>query len=410
MKIYISGITGTAMGALAIMAKEAGLKVCGSDLSAGAVMPELLENKIEVKIGKQDGKFLREKIEAGEVGWFVYTSALAQDHAELRLAREMGIRVSKRDELILAITKQLRLKMVAVAGTHGKTTTTAMIIWACQKLGIPVSHLVGSTLPYANAGHYAIGSKFIIYEADEYDRNFLNFHPWLSVITVVDYDHPDIYPTEEDYKMAFAQFIRQSERTIADVKIDRRIKLAGKLRRKDASFAATAVSAIAKTARKNIDEEKIISVLNDFPGAGRRFEQIYDGVYTDYAHHPVEIKATLEMAQEEAINREKKGVVVIYEPHQNTRQHEIFPMYKKIFSKIHKVFWLPTFLTRENPELLVLRPKDFVESLEDSDGETAEMNKELEKKLKSYQKDGYLILLMTAGPADGWLRKIKWGE
>lgn len=395
------------MGALAIFAKEAGMNVCGSDRSAGAVSEELRKHKISFQIGKQDGNYLRRKFTEGKVDWFVYTSALPQDHPELVLARKLGLRVSKRDELIRALQDELGLKMVAVAGTHGKTTTTSMIIWACQRLGIPVSHLVGSTLPYAQAGHYAEGSEFMIYEADEYDRNFLHFCPWLSVITVVDYDHPDIYPTPEDYKNAFAQFVRQSRSTIIDEKIDRKIKLAGKVRRQDASLALAAVKKMMKSLKMETKEDEMAKILSEFPGAGRRFERLTENIYSDYAHHPSEIKATMEIAREQAEMNGNKGVVVVYEPHQNVRQHEVFPGYKRAFVGADKIYWLPTYLVRENPELVVYQPKDFIRSLENGEvAEAAECDEKLAKKIRKYASDNYLVVLMTAGPADGWLRGV----
>ena len=91
--------------------------------------------------------------------------------------------------------------MVAVAGTHGKTTTTSMIVWACLKLGLPAAYIVGSTLGFAPSGSYKESDEYFIYEADEYDRNFLKYHPWLSVIVSVSYDHPDIYKTPEEYSL-----------------------------------------------------------------------------------------------------------------------------------------------------------------------------------------------------------------
>ena len=96
-----------------------------------------------------------------------------------------------------------------------------------------------------------------------------------------------------------------------------------------------------------------------------------------------------------------------YEPHQNIRQHEIFDDYKEAFIGAEKIFWLPTYLTREDPNLATLRPEDFIESLVNKDvAEPASCNTSLEKILKKYQKEGFLVLLMTAGPADAWLRKL----
>ena len=404
MNIYISGISGTGMGPLALMAKNAGFSVCGSDLSEGAIYNELVKAGIEVAIGEQDGEFLREKLEGG-VDWFVYTSALPEDHAELKIAREAGIRCTKRDDLTAFLVEKLGLKMVAVAGTHGKTTTTAMIVWAALKLGLPVSYIVGTTLGFAASGSYRAGDKFFVYEADEYDRNFLKFHPWLAVIPVVSYDHPDIYPMEEDYRGAFEQFKSQSEKVIepADGVGIEDFKLAGEARRIDAGLAVEAVLAMGQG---SVERSELIAVLNEFPGVGRRFERLSEGVYTDYAHHPEEIAATVGIAKEEAEMRGNKGVVVVYQPHQNVRQHEVRDGYKDAFVGASKIFWLPTYLVREDPDLPVLTPEELISGLVNKEvAEVAELNEVLAEKLRGYLADDYLVILMTAGPADAWLRK-----
>ena len=406
MKVYISGISGTAMGPLAIMAKEAGMEVCGSDKNAGAVTPELEAKNIRFEIGAQDGGFLRAQNDAGKIDWFVYTSALPKDHAELLLAQELGIKVSKRDEFIAYLVEELGLKMVAVAGTHGKTTTTSAIIWAALKLGLPVAWLVGTTLGFAEAGCYHEGAKFLVYEADEYDRNFLYYHPWLSIITVISYDHPDIYKTRYEYIEAFEQFKAQSETVIENYVEDNRINLAGAVRRQDVTMAMEAVKKIATEIGQEIDEAKLVEIMNDFPGVGRRFERLAEGIYTDYAHHPEEIAATMNIAREEAELRGFKGVVAVYEPHQNTRQHEVKYDYPEAFVGADKIFWLPTYLTRENPDLKVLTPADFIGTLANKEvAEPAEMNDELLLKLQHLREEGYLILLMTAGPADKTYRE-----
>jgi UDP-N-acetylmuramate--alanine ligase len=413
MNIYISGISGTGMGPLALMAKDAGHNVYGSDLEEGPVARELRQHGIDFRIGPQDGSYLQELQEQTRIDWFVHTAALPKDHTELKLADLYGIRISKRDQLISFLVSQLNLKMVAIAGTHGKTTTTAMLIWAARRLRLPASYSVGTTLSYAPSGQYTSGDEFFIYEADEYDRNFLYFHPWLSVITNVSYDHPDIYATPEDYKAAFTQFESQSQKVIHGGKIDSRFSLSGSLRREDATSALQALKEMVEASGLNISEERIIEVLNEFPGAGRRFERIRFGFYSDYAHHPEEISETIKMAKEEAAKLEMQGVVVVYQPHQNTRQHQVRAGYKTAFDGVDKLFWLPTFLTREDTSLAVIEPKDFVSELELSGvapddtpiAEAAEMDDFLADKLNFFRAEDYLILLLAAGPADGWFRQ-----
>ena len=401
MKIYISGISGTGMGPLALMAKAAGFDVCGSDLSKGAIYDELIKAGIEVYIGEQDGEFLKRKLEG--LDWFCYTSALKDTHMELVTARKAGVKCTKRDDLTAYLVEKLGLKMIAVAGTHGKTTTTAMIIWAAIRLKVPVSYIVGTTLGFAPSGAYHPGDKYFVYEADEYDRNFLKYHPWLSVITVIDYDHPDIYPTRQDYEVAFTQFKGQSENVIDVPAMEtERFKLAGEARRYDASLAFSAMQMVMP----DVDSKKLVEILNRFPGVGRRLEKITDGLYTDYAHHPDEIRATVGVALEQAEMDGKKGVVVIYQPHQNTRQYAVREGYKDAFLGVERVLWLPTYLTREDPDLPVLTAQELASELKNKEVvEIVELDQALEDEVQEYLRQGYLVILMTAGPADGWLRQ-----
>jgi UDP-N-acetylmuramate--alanine ligase len=411
MNVYFSGISGAGIGPLAELASDAGYTVFGSDRSEGAITKELLNRGINIYIGEQDGNFLREKFEKDGIDWFVHTSALAADHPELLLAKELGIKTTKRDSFIRHLIDDRNIQLVAVAGTHGKTTTTAMIIWACHKLGLPVSYLVGSTLPWADSGKYDENSKFFIYEADEYDRNFLNFHPWLSVITSESYDHFDTYKTPEEYKEAFNQFRSQSRHVIAEVDalVANGLTLVGEFRRFDAQLAFSAVSmmALEMDTALSIKTSDIIAALNSFPGAGRRFEQIIPGVFSDYAHHPEEIAPTIEMAYELVDKEKYSGLVIIYEPHQNTRQHQVKDQYKNVFAGVNKIFWLPTYLARKEADLKIITPEDFIQTLDNKDvAEPAEMNDALAQTLREFHSQNNLILLMTAGPADAWFRQV----
>ena len=342
MNIYISGISGTGMGPLALMAKAAGFTVWGSDLAKGAIYDELIKAGIEVKIGLQDGKFLREKLNLG-VDWFVYTSALPEEHAELVMARESGIKVTKRDDFTAFLVEKLGLKMIAVAGTHGKTTTTAMIVWAALKLGLPVAYIVGTTLGFAPSGSYKMGDEYFIYEADEYDRNFLKYHPWLTVLPAVSYDHPDIYPTVEDYRVAFEQFKEQSEKVVEESSFDiSEFGLAGEVRRKDAALAAEAILAMAP----EISRGKIKEILGKFPGVGRRFEKITNGIYTDYAHHPEEINAALSSIRRSYPDAK---LTAVFQPHLYTRTRDFAPEFAEALSLADKVILLDIYPAREEP-------------------------------------------------------------
>ena len=158
MNVYFSGISGTGIGPLAELAQDAGFTVFGSDLKPGAISDELKSRQIEISYGEQDGVFLQKKIDEDGIDWLVYTSALPKDHIELQIAQKAGIRCTKRDEFLAELIKQKNLKMIAVAGTHGKTTTTAMIVWAMMQLKIPVSYLIGTTISWGNGGKFGYPS------------------------------------------------------------------------------------------------------------------------------------------------------------------------------------------------------------------------------------------------------------
>ena len=415
MRIYFSGIGGVAIGPLAEMAIGAGHEVCGSDRAAGLMTEALKRAGITVSFD-QSGEFLRSEHQQAPFDWFVYTAALPADHPELVLARQLGIRTSKRDELLAQIIADKQLKLIAVTGTHGKTTTTGMLVWTLQQFGVPVSHLVGSTLSFGPSGRFDPASQFLIYECDEFDRNFLHFSPWLSLITSVDYDHPDTFPTPDDYRAAFRQFGEQSTRVItwredADVftpanvtvleQTDPQITLAGEHNRRNGTLAMRAAMLVQEAAALEIEAEAIITALNTFPGTGRRFEKLADNLYTDYGHHPSEIAATLQLAHE--LN---DRVVLVYQPHQNIRQHEVHERYTDaIFTDASEIYWLPTYLTREDPNLPVLTPEELTRQLTTDKVHIAQLDKTLWHTIEQQRARGALVLGMGAGTIDGWLRE-----
>lgn len=411
MNIYFSGLGGVGIGPLVEIARDAGHTIMGSDLQESLITEQLREQGVIVNIG-QDGSFLRECHEATPIDWFVYTSALPDDHAELLLAHELGIRTSKRDEFLAYILQEKDLKLIAVAGTHGKTTTTGMLVWLMQQIGVPESYSVGSTLAFGPSGKFDPKSEYFIYECDEYDRNFLNFKPYLSLITSIDYDHPDTYPTESDYTDAFRQFIDQSSHTIlwkSDAEyvranldnawvIDETLNLPvpGEHNRRNATLITKAAEYLdlAKA-------EDVAISLGEFPGTGRRFEKIGDNLYSDYGHHPKEIAATLQLARELSDH-----VVLVYQPHQNRRQTRIQDMYYDQFELADETYWLPTYLTREDPDEPILSPEDLISHLTNKGSvHVAAMDEELWNTIQQARSEGKLVLCMGAGTIDSWVRE-----
>jgi UDP-N-acetylmuramate--alanine ligase len=414
MHIFISGIGGSGLGPLAMIAKDTGLDVSGSDLKPSAYSQKLEDRGVNIAY-EQTYDNIAAVHSAKPIDWFVYTSALPDDAPELSFARENGIRSSKRDAFLNEFLKNQDLKLIAVAGTHGKTTTTAMTVWVLQKLGVPISYSIGTNIPFGPAAKFDPQSQYFIYEADEYDRNFLHFSPNIALIPSVDYDHPDTYPTREDYFRAFRQFIDQSDEvymwrkdyeklglkndenttTFEHSPTRNEIDLTGQFMRENAFL-------IQQVLTKIIDASpaKLSQVLSQFPGAERRFERIASNTYSDYAHHPTEIKATIEKALEIS-----PDVVVVYQPHQNIRQHEVQDLYHDAFMGVKKVYWLPTYLTREN-DLPILTPQDLIKKLSTpAIAEVADFNDKLVHHVLGHQKAGSLVLILGAGPVDAWARQ-----
>src|SRR6185312_14498669 len=273
-------------------------------------------------------------------------------------------KTSKRDELLNQILRDRQLKLIAIAGTHGKTTTTAITTWLFKQLGLPVSYLLPAKTSFAEMGEFNPKSEYFIYEADEFDRNFLSYEPAISLITGVSWDHHELFPTREDYQAAFREFIDQSQRTYiwqedvdylglevatdvhvlnsASPKIES-LKLLGKYNRLDAWLAIQAVHSVTGK-----PVEQLVDLANRFPGLSRRMEQIIPNLYSDYAHTPEKIRGAMSVALEMAAES-GQNVVVVYEPLTNRRQHYMLDEYRDCFAGASKLYWIPSYLAREDP-------------------------------------------------------------
>jgi UDP-N-acetylmuramate--alanine ligase len=429
MNIFISGIGGAGMGPLAEVAHAAGHHVAGSDKQNSSYIDYLKTHGVtDIYIGNTTENIARVQTET-PLDWLVYSSAVTlenPDAPELKFAREHGIRVSKRDELLNFILDEKGLGMIAIAGTHGKTTTVAMTVFLMKELGQPISYLLPAKTSFAHMGEYDPASRWFIYEADEFDRNFLAFHPSVSLISGVAYDHHEIFPTLDDYQAAFREFIDQSGQTFIwrndaeylglddienvqqldndDEQIDR-VSLLGHYNRMDAWLVARAVQDITCEPL-----DKLIAILARFPGLSRRMEQIAPNLYSDYAHTPEKIVGAMSAAREMAAER-RQNLVVVYEPLTNRRQHYIMDQYKGVFSGANKLYWVPSYLAREPRDLPILTPVELIEHLDDETqkiAEPAEMNVDLKKKIGEHLRHGGMVVAMTGGGGnslDYWLRE-----
>jgi len=426
MHVFFSGIGGTAISSLALIAYEAGYEVSGSDARPSGYLKYLKEHGIsDTHIGV-DRDFIAAVHAQNPIDWYVYGSAQPMDfpdHPEFEFCKQNSIKMSKRDEFLSKLIQDKGMQLIAVAGTHGKTTTTAMATWAFKKLGIPLSYSGGAKLSFGDVGEFDPKSKYFVYEADEYDRNFLSFYPEIALISGIDYDHQDIYPTRESYEEAFLEFFEQSNKVVlwhddverlgidAEPKYDildkndaggGLIKLAGAVNRENAWLVANGLS---KELSQPVDT--LVEILNDFPGVSRRFERISDNIYTDSAHTPPKIRGALQLAHEVAGD----NVVVVYEGLHNTRQHFIKDELATLFDSVKNLYIVPSYLAREDKSLELLTPEKLLKLISVQarrKAAAAQLNEDLRKIINHHAEQGDLVLCLSAGGAgslDEWLRQ-----
>lgn len=431
MHIFISGIGGSGLAPLAHLALDCGFTVSGSDTSESLSTQDLINRKVALSFN-QNGDFIQQVYTQKPIDWFVYTSAInLKTSAEYQYILqwnqqkpEKQIRVSKRSELLNFILKKKQLKLLAIAGTHGKTTTTAMIVWLFKQLKIPISYSIGTNISFGPSATYEEGSQYFVYECDEFDRNFLDFYPHSTILTSLDYDHPDTYPTKKDYFEAFEQFLNQTDALViawqenlmqittqkellafsksSDSSQIENLKLTGRHNRENGYLAIQLLNSL------NISTEpKLKEILAKFPGTQRRFEKLADFIFTDYAHHPKEIQATLQIANEfkQIHSLDNSKIVLIYQPHQNSRQHLIKKDYQNCFKIADIVYWLPTYLTRENPNQIILTPQDLIKYTQTKEiFKTASLDAHLSQQLLKHHHNKDIIVFLGAGTIDAWAR------
>ena len=373
---YFSGIGGVSMSALAKYLIRIGKNVYGSDISSSELTDEL--EFLGVKIDfTQKGKFLTEDCV------FVYSSAISTDNEEMLRAKELNIPIVKRSELLGEICSQFPIS-IAVSGSHGKTTTTAMIaqILISGKY-LPTVFLGGNSLEYGNL--FLGDNNIVLTEACEYKKNFLNIKPKISTVLNIDNDHLDSYQDLDEEVRVFEKFIKGSIAVINadDVKanvifttskvtfginnqanyIARRIveKENGisfsvyqssiqmgriNLKIKGKHNVYNALCAIAVCSILKVPFKVMKKGLETFVGVKRRNELILrkDGldVYADYAHHPSEIDALLE-----TYKKEREKTLFVFQPHTYSRTEILMNEFISVLSKCQNLIIYKTYPARE---------------------------------------------------------------
>ncbi len=324
MKIHFVGIGGIGVSALAQYYLAKGHQVSGSDLNESEMTQLLKKKGVKVRIGPQD------KTEKSDL--LIHSPAVQEDNPELRAARNQGIKCQSYPEALGELTK--KYFCIAVCGTHGKSTTTSMIALILIKAGLDPTVIVGTRLNEFGGSNFRMGkSKYLVIEADEWQASFLNYWPKVIVLTNIEREHLDYYKDLEHIRKTFKEFISHlpkdgiliSNRGYQiDQKLKQILKIPGKHNITNAGLALS-ISRYLK-----IPDKIAYQALSEYQGTWRRFE-IHNGhIVSDYAHHPTEIRATLQAVREKW---PKKQVWLVFQPHQYQRTFYLFDDFVKIFKK-----------------------------------------------------------------------------
>lgn len=359
-KVHFIGVGGIGMSGLARLFLHEGKEVSGSD-RAPSDITRALQNE-GVRFFETQ---VKENIEEG-VDLVVYTEALPKDHEELLEAKEKGIPTINYFEGLGMVANEYYL--IAVAGSHGKTTTTAMLIDVFEEAGLDPSAIVGSLRSKTKSNYRAGKSEYFIAEACEYRRDFLSLEPDILVITNIEHEHVDYYKDLEAVQKAFRELavkvpedgfivanlsdqnvlpvVEGALCTVIDYRkyVDplRKLTMPGLHNQMNAGAVVATAEQVGIT---KVDAEK---ALTHFGGTWRRFE--YKGecngakVYDDYGHHPTEIKATMQGARELYPDR---AITIMFQSHTFTRTHELFADFVDVLALADRVVVLPIYFARE---------------------------------------------------------------
>jgi UDP-N-acetylmuramate--alanine ligase len=388
--VHFMGVGGAGMAPLAELILRSGGQVSGCDLQPGSATAALAAQGALISAG-------HEPAHVADSVALVVTSAVPQDHPELEAARRRGIPILKRAEALGSIVN--RGTVIGIAGTHGKTSTTALTTAALVAAGLNPTALVGGRVPAWRGNLRLGGSRLFVVEADEYDRSFLTLHPHIAVVTTLEADHLDTYGSLGAVEDAFAAFVNRvpDEGVIIACADDRGVgrllpRLAGSSRRvltygaragamlriEDVVLEGRAAACRLRLAGKRLGQlrlqvpgmhnvrnaaaaaavayslggswQAIARGLAEYTGVERRFELVGDvdgvRVIDDYAHHPTEIVATLEAARS---GYPEARILAVFQPHLYSRTRDFAEEFGRALARADRVFVTDVFAAREAP-------------------------------------------------------------
>ena len=345
-KIFFIGIGGIGISALAKMAISKGIEVSGvNDEESSKTLEPLRELGVEIIMSRGILDSLP------EADLYVYSDAWLHRGPEvLQKAKDTGKLVLNYFQALGEFAKEYQV--IAIAGTHGKTTTTAMVADILTEANLDPTVIVGSFIKKFDSNFRKGNGQYLVVEADEYNRHFLTLRPFLVVTTNIEADHLDYYKDFDDVKKAFDQLLSQSENKILDYSkyLEKVPKLSvpGEHNRLDAAAAFAAADFLG------IPEETIKKSLAEFSGTWRRLEKRAETekgtiIYDDYAHHPTEIMASLQ-ALRELYPQGKKKITVLFQPHLYSRTKAFFNDFAKSFKGADRILLLPIYFAREDKD------------------------------------------------------------
>ncbi|WP_299027494.1 UDP-N-acetylmuramate--L-alanine ligase [uncultured Thermanaerothrix sp.] len=442
--VHFIGIGGSGLSAIARFLLERGYTVSGSDRVASTVTEQLANSGAFIHIGHHP-----DHIQGADV--VVRSSAVPLDNPEVQAAQSQGIPILKREELLARLMENHTA--IAVAGTHGKTTTTAMIAWGLTQLGLDPSYIVGSVIHglFTNA-HAGQGPHFVI-EADEYDHMFLGLNPDMIVITNIEHDHPDCYPSPETYYTAFEAFARRlrpggslvacAENTgtarLANAMktqglpvwtygsqpaeyqaVAERLNTEGGLTfeaifvpsRGDSQMLArvslqvpgrhnllNALAALAVAHRLGIDTQAFADALSKYKGTARRFEVLGEArgivVIDDYAHHPSEIRATLVAARS---RYPRRRLWAVWQPHTYSRTQALLNDFAHAFSEADNVIVTEVYAARETDQSF--SAAQVVQAMNHANARFIASLDSVTHYLQNHLQSGDVVIILSAGDAN----------
>ena len=379
-KYYFIGIGGIGMSSIAKYLVSNNFKVGGYDLTKTDITKNLEKSNVEINY-KDELKSIPSSFKNKSVV-VIFTPAITIKNKQLCFFRKQRNQIIKRAEFLGYLTK--KFKTIAIAGTHGKTTTAAIVTHLFYKTRQSFTAFVGGVLNEFNSNVIINGNKYAIVEADEYDRSFLNLNPSMGIITSIDSDHLDIYGNFEEVKKSFSEFIKKIKNEVVVSKslgingITYGVNKKADYSANNISFSKTgyffdlttpsnkyksvffsqlglhnllnAIGAFAISSQVGINEKELCEYLSTFKGVKRRFQLVLnskkDIIIDDYAHHPNEINAVWNSLKD-IFPYDKK--CVIFQPHLYSRTKDFMDEFAKVLSKFDRVVLLPIYPARELP-------------------------------------------------------------